>query len=267
MDMNAFRLLPDEKPLDRIPEDGGFCAIFRTIACVGDSLSSGEFESSDAEGNKGYHDMFEYSWGQFIARMCGSKCYNFSRGGMTAIEYMESFAEANDFWNPDKAAEAYIVAMGVNDLFGRKQKVGRVEETSPDYKPEGEPSFAYWYGRMLNRLRSIQPKARFFLMTMPVSSDDSEEQAHLKDEHAELLRQIAWCNEYTYVIDLRKYGPVYDEQFHKEFFLGGHLNPMGYLLTAKMTAAYIDYIVKTHPEDFAQIGFIGKPFHNMEAKW
>ena len=267
MDMSAYRLLPGEKPLDRIPSDGGFCAIFRTIACVGDSLSSGEFESSDAEGHAGYHDMFEYSWGQFIARMCGSKCYNFSRGGMTAIEYMESFAEANDFWNPDKAAEAYIIAMGCNDLFGRKQKVGRVEETAPDYKPDGEPTFAYWFGRMFNKLRSIQPKARFFLMTMPVCPEDDEEHARLKTEHAELMRKIAWCNEYTYVIDLHEYGPAYDKQFHDEFYLGGHLNPMGYLLTAKMTAAYIDYIIRSKPEDFAQIGFIGKPFHNMGAKW
>ena len=35
----------DEKPLDNIVSDGGFCSIFRTIGCVGDSLSSGEFES------------------------------------------------------------------------------------------------------------------------------------------------------------------------------------------------------------------------------
>ena len=32
------------------------------IGCIGDSLSSGEFESLDEAGNRGYHDMFEYSW-------------------------------------------------------------------------------------------------------------------------------------------------------------------------------------------------------------
>ena len=58
MDMTAFYPLPDEKPLDRLVTDGGFCRIFRSIACVGDSLSSGEFEGTDAEGNKTYHDMF-----------------------------------------------------------------------------------------------------------------------------------------------------------------------------------------------------------------
>ena len=42
-----------EKPLDRVVDDGGMCAIFRSIACVGDSLSSGEFESEN--GNSEIH--------------------------------------------------------------------------------------------------------------------------------------------------------------------------------------------------------------------
>ncbi len=29
---------PDEKPLDNPVTDGGYCGIFRTIACIGDSL-------------------------------------------------------------------------------------------------------------------------------------------------------------------------------------------------------------------------------------
>ena len=51
--------LADENPLDTLVTDGGFCGIMRTIACVGDSLSSGEFEHLDSNGNKTYHDMFD----------------------------------------------------------------------------------------------------------------------------------------------------------------------------------------------------------------
>ena len=68
----------EEKPLDTLVGDGGLCGVFRTIGCVGDSLSSGEFESLDASGNKTYHDMFEYSWGQYLARMAGLTARNFS---------------------------------------------------------------------------------------------------------------------------------------------------------------------------------------------
>ena len=106
----------NEKPLDRIVTDGGFCAIFRKIACIGDSLSSGEFESIKKDGTKGYHDFYEYSWGQYIARSTGANVYNFSAGGMTAKNYMENFADSKGFWDISKACQAYIIALGVNDM-------------------------------------------------------------------------------------------------------------------------------------------------------
>ncbi len=84
MDIKEYMAKQGEKPLDTIPADGGFCSIFRTIGCVGDSLSSGEFETLNSENLQGWHDFYEYSWGQFMARTLGSKVINFSRGGMTA---------------------------------------------------------------------------------------------------------------------------------------------------------------------------------------
>lgn len=41
----------------------------------------------------------------------------------------------------------------------------------------------------------------------------------------------------------------------------GHMNPAGYLLTAKMTAAYIDYIIRHNMRDFREVGFIGTDLH------
>ena len=64
MFLDYYLTQPNEKPLDRFVPDGGFTAIFRTIGCIGDSLSSGEFESTKEDGTKGYHDYYEYSWGQ-----------------------------------------------------------------------------------------------------------------------------------------------------------------------------------------------------------
>ena len=90
MDITKYYKNPNENPLDVLKPDGGFTGIFRTMGFIGDSLSSGEFESTNPDGSNGYHDMFEYSWGQYIARAAGLKAYNFSRGGMTAKEYLES---------------------------------------------------------------------------------------------------------------------------------------------------------------------------------
>ena len=257
---------PEEKPLERMVNDGGFTGIFRTIGCIGDSLSSGEFESTDPEQTqKGYHDYFEYSWGQYIARAAGCKVWNFSRGGMTAKEYWNSFAEANDYWNPDKLCQAYIIALGVNDLFGQKQEIGSTADICrEDYNKNAE-TFCGYYSRIIQRLKSMQPQARFFLMTMPRCGN--AERDGISAAHASLLNDLAVFFDYTYVIDLNKYAPVYDAEFKKNFYLGGHMNPMGYMLTAKMTMSYIDYIIRHNMEDFAQVGFIGKGVHNYSAKW
>ena len=80
MDLSKILFDENEKPLDNLTTDGGFLRVFRTIGCIGDSLSSGEFVSLTEEGVKGWHDFYDYSWGQFIARDAGCKVYNFSCG-------------------------------------------------------------------------------------------------------------------------------------------------------------------------------------------
>ena len=64
----------------------------------------------------------------------------------------------------------------------------------------------------------------------------------------------------SYVLDFYEYAPKYDEEFHRRFFLRGHLNPMGYKFTADITLAYIDYIIRNNWEDFRKAGLIGTPY-------
>ncbi len=266
--MNILDLLKNEneKPLDVLKTDGGFCGIFRTIGCVGDSLSSGEMESLNEKNEKGYHDYFEYSWGQYIARNCGLTVYNFSKGGMTAKEYCESFAEANNFWSPVKACQAYIIALGVNDISKCGTELGSTDDIDlSDYKNNKE-SFTGYYAMIIQRLKEIQPKARFFLMTIPQGSKD-EKRKEAEDLHRKILYELADLFEYTYVLDMRQYAPVIDDEYKKLFFLGGHMNAAGYILAARMTETYIDYIIRHNMEDFAQTAFIGTPFHNCGVKW
>ena len=255
---------PNEKPLDNITVDGGLCSIFRTIGCIGDSLSSGEFESLSEEGKKGYHDYFDYSWGQYIARHAGLTAYNFSKGGMTAKQYWNTFAEEKGYWSPDLLCQAYIIALGVNDILNQKQELGKITDICLEDYSKNADNFAGYYGRIIQRLKSMQPHARFFLVTMPRDGSPRDEQ---KSAHAALLRQMTELFDYTYVIDLHRYAPIYDAEFKRRYYLGGHMNPAGYILTARMMESYIDYIVRHNPEDFLQIPFIGKGYHNVSAKW
>ena len=50
-----------------------------------------------------------------------------------------------------------------------------------------------------------------------------------------------------------------------KFFLYGHLNPAGYVLTAQMVSSYIDYIIRKNPTDFTQAGYISMQEYYSES--
>jgi len=258
MDISKFYIGEDEKPLDNLVCDGGFAAIFRTIGVIGDSLASGEFESKN-EGITGYHDFYEYSWGQYMARTLGCTVHNFSRGGMTAKEFNDSFGVTCGAYGYEKLCQAYIIALGVNDC-ARFSELGNPESAySERLTPENNQAFLNNYASIIKRIKAKQPDAKFFLVTMPCCTYRSEEEEKKRDLWCEGIRQLASKFKNTYLIDLRKYGPVYDEKFHETFFLG-HMRATGYLLTAKMMCSYIDYYIRKYPDDFAEVGFIGTQY-------
>lgn len=251
MDWDNILYTKDEKPLDRLVSGYSYTSIFRKIAFIGDSLSSGEFETCDKDGNKSYYDIFEYSWGQYIARKNGLVAYNFSRGGMTAKEYIESFAENNGFWDKEKACQAYIIALGVNDVYnGGMKEIGNID----DVKNKDCSTFIGAYGEIIRRYKEISPDAKFFFVSFPEENDEQK-----KEQCKTVIKQLYKLAEHfsnSYVIDLYKYGPVYDERFKENFYLHGHLNPMGYVLTAQLIDSYIDYIIRHNPEEFFNVPFI-----------
>ncbi len=252
----------EEKPLDHLVSDGGFTAIFRTIACVGDSLSSGEFEIEDAEDKTKHHfyDMMAYSFGQFLARAAGSTAYNFSRGGLTAREFCDGFAESRGWWNPALRAQAYIFALGVNDLIAEGQPLGEMSDINPDDPSKNAPTFTGYFARIMQQYKAIAPDAKFFLVTLPRNEtyDLLWDGAcgPLFDAHAARMHELAAYFDNTYVIDLRAYAPPHNAEYIKRFHMLGHLNPMGYRIFAEQVGSYIDYIIRHNPEDFKMVGFI-----------
>lgn len=270
MNLENYYCAENEKPLDRIPQNGGFAAIFRTVACIGDSLSSGEFQVKQKSGD-GFHfyDEYEYSWGQFMARTLGSKVYNFSRGGMSAKWYLDSYANENGFFNPELKAQAYIVALGVNDvnaMINDGLQFGSEADIVTDPNAPAPETFVGYYTKILALYRALAPRAKFFLMTCPQDAGATPDRVPLYDKHQALLHTLAEKFENTYVLDLRTYAPCYDEKFHENFYLHGHLTATGYRLTAEMVMAYIDYIIRKNPEDFKYIGVPEFYFEETPAK-
>jgi lysophospholipase L1-like esterase len=252
--MNVNDFFPEnEQPLDRLVEDGGFCSIFRTFACVGDSLSSGEFQLPLEDGKWGYYDMFDYSWGQFMARTLGSKVYNFSKGGMTAKWYVETFGDEKGYWNPELKCQAYFMALGVNDIFNQKHEVGDFGDICYEDYNKNADTFIGNYAYIIQRYKQIQPEAKFFLVGVPDSGRNTE----AMEAHEYAVRGLSERFDRTYYLDLKKYCIPYVGDFRSKFFLNGHMTPTGYIFSAKIIGSYIDYIIRHNMEDFKDVGLMG----------
>lgn len=245
-----------ENPIAVVNQNPGFCSIIHTWGFIGDSLCSGEHESRDEQGKKDYHDYYDYSWGQRICALTGTKGDNYSQGGEWTKGWISNFWDNpknrnNNICAKDSPKQAYIMALGVNDR-SRKYAVGDVKTdiNKADFTKNAD-TFTGSYAGIIQRIKSIQPLAKFFLVTDPRGSED--------DGYNKVIRQMAEVFENVYILDLKKYGPDYSNEsdFHKRFFLGGHLNAMGYEYTAWMFMTYIDWIIRHHMEDFEQTAFIG----------
>ena len=246
----------DENPIATVSQLPGYCTIFHQWGFIGDSLCSGEHESLDEQGHKGYHDYYDYSWGQRICRACGTEGQNFSQGGETAKGWIQHFWDTTNNRNANVSAkhnpkQAYIIALGVNDRNTGIAPGDTRSDVNIDDFTKNAPTFAGYYGGIIQRIKSIQPEAKIFVVTRPRDGVD--------DTYNVPVRQMAEIFSNVYVIDLYKYAPDYSKgsDFARKFMLGGHLNAAGYQYTAWMFMTYIDWIVRNNMDDFAQVGFIG----------
>ena len=258
-------------PIKKIAPDGGLTSIFRTIGFIGDSLSSGEHESL-IDGKKGFHDYFEYSWGQYIARKCGLTAINFSKGGLSCREFFEYYIkERKNPFIDENRCQAYVIALGINDMNHLKEYYpdgfGSLDDVDWNNSDNNKKSFIGQYVRIIQRLREFEPKCRIFVMSLPKESPLDKTAIKQRKDFLKFLKELVDKFPYLYVLNLWDYAPIYDKKFKRLHFCGTHMNARGYKFTADMVATYIDYYIRKYPDDFNQVAFIGKDIHNEGVKW
>ncbi len=257
----------DELPLQDLssfPADGGFTGIFRRIGCIGDSLASGEFQAVNEFGAPTYHEMYEYSWGQYLARMAGTTAVNMSRGGMTAKEYYDSFAELKDYWTAAASCDAIVIGLGLNDataILAGEYELGDISDFDPFSPKKTKKTYVGYMCNIINKIKNQNPFVNVFIITPP-RADRAQSKETLFDEMQRQILNIAEKFSRTYVLDFRTYAPVIDAEYKERFYMDGHLTPAGYLFSAKMICSYMDFIVRHEYDKFKQVGFTHSPIFN-----
>ena len=279
-DVNTKLPAITDNPLSIIRRDAGYGAIIRKWGIIGDSLSSGEMQcynnTSTSASDYKFLDMYQYSWGQVFARLIGAEAYNFSNGGQTTWGWLKGQGTIHDDsyiggigggdWNLAKQdaykKDAYIIAMGVNDrkkiengdyALGVTSEIVSYDGTDSDIDDTSinPKSFVRYYAGIIQRVKSIQPKAKIFCVT-PLGSNYAE--------IAQAIRDIVeyYSSNSVYLIDLFNYIP---EGYNVDgYMLNGHLSPMGYAYTAYMMNTYIDWIIRNNGSAFRDTALIGTEY-------
>ena len=244
-----------ENPIETISQQPGWCTIIHRWGFIGDSLCSGEHEYKRADGTTVWDDIYEYSWGQrMIAAIGGSAVgYNFSQGGETAKGWIDHFWDYPMNRNADIRAkshpcQAYIVALGCNDKRNFKAGDAHKDINLEDYTKNAE-TFAGYYGGIIQRVKELQPKAHFFVVTLPEMYGDKEFSAQ--------VRAMADIFDNVYVIDFEKHAPDFKSpELRERYMLMGHLNAAGYQYVAWMFMTYINWIIENNLPAFADIALM-----------
>ena len=240
-----------ENPLEVINTDGGFARIFKNWGFIGDSFTSGNHNYYDKDGVDVGGDIFEYSWGEYIKQILGCDGYEYSTGGWTC----RTWIDANNGRGWDKLQtekrQVYTIALGCNDASPEiSYELGSPSDIKSDYNQNSDTFYGNYAG-IIQRIKSIQPKAVIFCITLPSGDRTAAE------TYNAAIRYMAEKFSNVYIIDLYKYAPPVNEEWADTFRNRYHLNAMGYLYTAWEILTYIDWIIRNNPLYFRDVAFIG----------
>ena len=146
--------------------------------------------------------------------------------------------------------QAYIIALGYNDYYASLRNL-------PGFTLN---EFRLDLHTLINNLRTVQPDARFFVLTRPRET----ERENGYDAWNDVIRELPSQFRNVYVIDMYHDAPAYDN-FKNQYYLNGHMSPSGYLWTAWYLMDKIDSIIKANPEAFRDVALIGTPWKG--DKW
>lgn len=269
----------NDNPLSMIIRGASYAGLIHSWGIVGDSLSSGEMQCYDSTSTSAtdykFVDMYQWSWGQRFAKLNGVDAYNFSNGGQTTWGWIKSQGQVHDAsyiggvgggdWRHAQLAEnrkdGYIIALAVNDrskiqsgeyALGEASHIMQYDGTDNDIDDTSTnpKSFYRYYAGIIQRLKSVSPKAKIFCVT-PLGSN--------YDELSSAIRNIVDLYEDVYLIDLAKYCPI---SWSGAYYMNGHGSAMGYEYTAYEINTYIDWIIRKNFDEFKGTALIGTDYRD-----
>lgn len=257
-------------PLKTILRECGYGCLLKTWGFIGDSYTSGETPAYDGSTLKMF-DCYKWSWGQQFMKIIGSEGYNFSNGGQTAKGWIRSQGTVHDEtyyggvgggdWRlaQTELKQGYIISLGINDngyfgqtYLGATYTLGNVstDVNTEDYTQNNENTFAGCYAGIIQRILSVQPKAKIFCIT--------QFQDTLENVNGVVRDIVALFPNNVFLIDLHNYAlNIVNESYYMS---NGHPSPLGYAYMAYCINTYVDWIIRNYKQKFMDVTLIGSNY-------
>lgn len=242
-----------DNPLSTILKTTGMLDIFHTVGCIGDSLMAGQ-SCSNETGAVVYHNTTDYSWPACLAKATNNVYYNWAVGGVTSKNW-QTHPQAIECFDGNHLCTAYIIGLGQNDS-NQNVSVGSVNDINLTDYTQNNDTFYGNYGKIIQKIKEIQPKAKIFVITDPKPKTE-------EGGYNQAVRSMETIFSDVYCLDLFTYASdIYFGQgsLINEIRRNGHFNAFGYKLMAEIIATYIDWYVRKYYQEFQQVEFIGTNF-------
>lgn len=237
-----------------------------------------------------FTDCYDLSWGQNLVRMIGAEGYNFSVGGETAKRWCTGSGERR--WNegaslPENAKDVYIVSIGGNDcgywLSGQYPTIADypcvtdypnvsdygnltitkenvLKDINLDDCEQNANSFAGWYAKILQRIKSVRKDAQIFCLSIPIRSTAYSEWWQTVGILVDIMNEY-YGKKTFWFIDLYSYNDNDDKNWlYWNGMLNGHPSEVGYIYLMYQIATSIDWIIRNNTQHFKGSSLIGTGF-------
>lgn len=214
-------LKSDVEKLKNTSFNGHTCDIFRTVACCGDSYTSGYI----AEGNKVTQTNFDFAWPSFMERLTGNKYYNFGSSGATSVTWRTATNGLKAVTKATQNFQAFLIGLGLNDAL-TSLPIG----TGDDFGMN-ETTFYGAMGKTLFELVADYDNAHYFMMTIP--SKDAKYapyNAAIRDIMCTQCADWMVIPNHFHVLDLEQYVDLYQSKTITDDYHAtkGHYSAIGY---------------------------------------
>ena len=221
---------------------------FMKFGVIGDSLSVGYIGDGVTERNP------EYSWGRILSRRIGNICQLFAKAGTTTKDWFTDPYCYTEFIKPQNMCQAYVVAIGTNDVINSSFPVGTTADIDLSDSTNNADSFCGWYGKIIQSIIAYSNTAKIFLLTIPYPRVDTAKNNAIRSISALFPSNV-------FLVDLAEdYNSLFKEKEIVNFAYNGHFSIGGYSNISTIMNYAVSVTMKNNASSFVDIPHI--PYGN-----